>query len=158
MGSRISIKGSVRPERVFFNEPIMGENGQKWLGKQSKGSKLYWKSSELSQNVPKFPTQTHRCSNGLVSQLSDLRGRISSFWKHISCFGMWTSVLNSPTHFFPFSIVWYSWRKFFVNFYSKHSALYIVLTTTILPHVDNKRGFVVYNPRDSWALSSLLIT
>ena len=37
MRPRISIKGSVRPsvapERVFFNEPIMEENGRKGLGK-----------------------------------------------------------------------------------------------------------------------------
>ena len=33
----------------------MGENGRKWLGKQSKCSKLVKKSSELSQNVPKCP-------------------------------------------------------------------------------------------------------
>ena len=44
---------SVRPSPVFFNEPIMGENGRKWLGKQSKYSKFVKTSSELSQNVPK---------------------------------------------------------------------------------------------------------
>ena len=56
MRPRISTRGSVRPwvrpERVFFNAPIMAENSRKWLGKQSKCSKPIIKSSELSQNVP----------------------------------------------------------------------------------------------------------
>ena len=59
----ISIRGSVRPSvgpsRGFCNEPITDENYRKWLGKQSKWSKLVKKSSELSQNVskcPKIPT------------------------------------------------------------------------------------------------------
>ena len=63
MRPRISIRGSVspsvrlsvRPECVFFNEPIMGENGRKGLGKQSKCSKLVIKSSELSKNFPNCP-------------------------------------------------------------------------------------------------------
>ena len=73
MRPRISIRGSVHPSvgpsvrnAFFFNEPIMGENGRKGLEKQSKCSKCVKKSSELSQNVPKCPTQTHRCMNGLV--------------------------------------------------------------------------------------------
>ena len=48
-----SVRPSVRPERVFFNEPITGENGRKWLGKQCKCSQLVRMSSELSLNVPK---------------------------------------------------------------------------------------------------------
>ena len=52
MRPRISIRGSVRPSRVFFlNEPMIGENGLKGLGKQSECSKLVKKLSELSQNV-----------------------------------------------------------------------------------------------------------
>ena len=35
---------SVCPSRVFLNEPIMDENGRKWLGKSSKRSKLVKKS------------------------------------------------------------------------------------------------------------------
>ena len=58
--------------------PIMEENGRKWLGKQSKCSKLApesWESSrnvpiclKMSQNDPKCQTQTHRCPNGLVKE------------------------------------------------------------------------------------------
>ena len=59
MRPRISIRGTVLLsfplERVFFEEPIMGENGQKCPGKQSKCSKLVAKSSKLSQNVSKCP-------------------------------------------------------------------------------------------------------
>ena len=53
---------SIRSERVFYNEPIMAENGWKWLGKQSKGCKLIMKSSEMSQNVPKYPLQSSDAS------------------------------------------------------------------------------------------------
>ena len=42
---------SVRPKRVFSNEPIMGENGRKRLGKKFKRSKLVKKSSEFFQNL-----------------------------------------------------------------------------------------------------------
>ena len=50
---------------------------QKWLGKQSKCSKLVKKSSELSQKVPKCPAETHRCPKGLV-----LLSFSSLFWSH----------------------------------------------------------------------------
>ena len=53
---RLWVRLSVGPSGTrFFNEPIMGENSRKSLGKQSKCSKLIIKSSELSQNVPKCP-------------------------------------------------------------------------------------------------------
>ena len=62
MRPRISIRRFVRPSvrssRVFLNEPIMDENSRKWLGKQSKWSKLVKKSSEWSQNVAKCPTMS----------------------------------------------------------------------------------------------------
>ena len=50
---RPSVGPSVGPERVFFNEPITGLNGRKWLGKLCNCSQLVKMSSELSLNVPK---------------------------------------------------------------------------------------------------------
>ena len=53
-----------------MSEPIMGENGRKWLGKPSK---LVKKSSELSQNVPKMSQVVRKCpkmptSDALLSE------------------------------------------------------------------------------------------
>ena len=53
---RPSVRPSVRPSRVFFNEPIMGENGRKWLGKQSKCSKLVEKVFRIVPKCPKMST------------------------------------------------------------------------------------------------------
>ena len=53
----------------------MEENGRKSLGKQSKCSKLFKKASEMPQNVPKWPLQTHRCPNGLVLILPEVTGK-----------------------------------------------------------------------------------
>ena len=49
-----SVSPSVHPERVFFNEPIMRENGRKRLGKQSKCSKVQTRPKDF-QIVPKCP-------------------------------------------------------------------------------------------------------
>ena len=53
-------------DAFFFNEPIMWENGRKWLGKHTKCSKLVKKTSKLSQNVPRCSIETHYCPNSLV--------------------------------------------------------------------------------------------
>ena len=73
----LSVRPSVPPERVLFNEPIMRENGRKWLGKQSKCSKLVSKSSGLSQNVPKCPRMSQnvpKCPEMSDSDLLSLNG------------------------------------------------------------------------------------
>ena len=72
---RPSVRRSVR-NAFFFNEPIMGENGWIWIGKQSplpmpqrpKLFRIVPKCSRMSQIphiVPKWPVQTHHCPNGL---------------------------------------------------------------------------------------------
>ena len=45
---------------LFFQWADFERKGRKWLGKQSNYSKLAKKSSELPQNFPKCPIQTHQ--------------------------------------------------------------------------------------------------
>ena len=63
----------------------MGENGRKWLGKQSKCSKLVKKSSELSQNVPKCPKMSQnvsKCPKMPTSDASLSERTCFLIWRH----------------------------------------------------------------------------
>ena len=57
----------------------MGENGRKWLGKQSERSQLVKKSSELSQNVPLDPKMSQNVQLRRIVVQMDLFSKIFPF-------------------------------------------------------------------------------
>ena len=87
----LSVRRSVRPSRVFFNEPIVGEIGRKWRGKRCKCSLSLPNCPKMFKSVPKCPLQTHYCPNRLVSPLhlfSPLQHFFldtASAWTRIGC-------------------------------------------------------------------------
>ena len=109
---------SVRPSRVFFNEPIMEENGRKWLGKRSKCSKLVVKSSKLSHNVPNCPKMSKnvpKCPKMSTSDASLSESvLICSVLYHSYLFCPWTCqcpwLVNVHDLFFSFSNLYHCLR------------------------------------------------
>ena len=78
---RLRIRGSFdrRSVTLVFNEPLLGEDGRKWLGKPSKCSKLVKDSSESSQNVQFRRIVVRMDFLGLYNQVSSSNGFGATF-------------------------------------------------------------------------------